>query len=375
MTRRVTAIVVSLQAAGAVAPAAQSVTVAPSFGTSVVYDDNLYHQPVAEGDLRTRFSPRIDVVRQSEKLTVSSRFALDADRFTQHPELTTATARQDATVDARYTASRRLSFTAAASFTETETPADLNEVTALTPGRARARRMTVHPSTTYDIGARDAVRVGYIVSSDSLQGGVGATAQTATASVERHLSARSTLTVEYLEQHFLFGGGSDASASRAITTEWTRELARGTTLMLRAGPRVTRGMPAPELAATARHQQRAGSLSLSYQQTQTTLIGLEGIADVRGLAATAERELSPRLRILTSTGVLQTRQAHGASLTYRVSGVCTWTLAHGIAVEAGYDADRQRGNLYTAQPAQNINGNRATVALTVAPVASTGSRR
>ncbi len=374
MTYRVAAIVLSLQSAGTVAARAQGLTVVPSFATSVVFDDNLYHRPVAEGDLSVRFSPHIDVVRQSEKLQVTSRFGLDADRFTQHPELTTAAAREEASTSVRYTASRRLSVSTAASFTETETPADLNEITALTPGHTRARRVTVSPSAAYSLGARDDAKVGYTVTSESLRGGVDGTTQTATASVERHLSIRSTLAVEYLEQHFLFGG-SDASASRALTTEWTRELSRGTTLTLRAGPRVTRGVFAPELAVTARRLQRTGNLSLSYQQTQTTLIGLDGIVSVKGVTATAQRELSPRFKVSTSSGVLQTRQPAGASLTYRVSGACTWLVSHGLAVEAGYDADRQRGNLYTAQPAQTINSNRATVTFVVAQTPSAGSGR
>jgi hypothetical protein len=44
------------------------------------------------------------------------------------------------------------------------------------------------------------------------------------------------------------------------------------------GPRVTAGVLAPELWVSARRALRAGSVSLFYQQTQTTLIGLAGIA-------------------------------------------------------------------------------------------------
>jgi len=203
------------------------------------------------------------------------------------------------------------------------------------------------------------------MTSDALRGGVSVSTQTAASSLERHVSAGTSMRLEYLEQHFVFGG-SEASASRAITAGWTRELGRGTTLALRGGPRITRGVLAPELALTARHLQREGSLSFSYLQTQTTLIGLGGIADVKGVTATAGRELRPRVHLAASSGVLQTRQPEGSSVIYRVSGTCTWTLAHGMAIEAGYDADRQRGNLYAAQPAQHIRRNRATVTLVVA---------
>jgi hypothetical protein len=373
MTRRFVAGLVGLQAAGAIAASAQGVSLlVPSFGTSIVYDDNVYHRPAAEGDLSVRFSPRLDAIHQSERLALSGRFALGADRFARHPELTTARGREDAALDARYTASRRLSIAGAAAFTETETPADLNEVTALTPGRAQARRVTLHPSATYSLGPRADAGVGYTVTSDTLRGGVSVTTQTAAASIDRHMSARDGLRVEYLEQRFLFGG-SQASASRAFTAEWTREVHRGTSLTLRAGPRVTSGVLAPELAVSARHALRAGNISLSYQQTQTTLIGLSGIARAQGLTAAAERELGPRVRLRAASSVMQTRQADMSSRAYRLSGACAWTLAPGIAIEAGYDTDLQRGNLYTAQARQNIRRNLVTVTLGIAHRAQTAA--
>jgi hypothetical protein len=374
MMCRLAVVMLSLQAATAVSTAAQGFTLVPSFGTSAVYDDNLFQRPAAEGDVSVRFSPRLDLVRNSPKLTWTSQFALSADRFAQHPELTTARAREDVAVDARYAASRRLSVASAASFTETETPADLNEITVLTPGRARARRVTVHPSATYGLGPLAEASVAYTMTSDTVQGGVSVITHTAASSLERHISARGSLRVEYLEQHFLFGTGQ-TNASRAVTTEWTRELARGTVLTLRAGPRVTAGVVAPELATTARHAQRSGSLALSYQQTQTTLIGLDGIADVKDVTATAERELSPRVRVLASSGVVRTHQPDGSSLTYRISGACTWTLAHGMAVEAGYNADRQRGSPVSAHLAQNIRRNRVMVTLVVAQPPGAEARR
>jgi hypothetical protein len=325
MTCRAAAVAVCLLSASAVATAAQGLTLVPSIGTSVVYDDNLFQRPDPVGDFSVRFSPRLEAARQSQKLAISSRFALDADRFAQHPELSTARARQDAAVDARYSVS---------------------------------------------LGPRSDARFGYTVTSDTVQGGVSVTTQTAAASIEGRVSERTRVNVEYLDQYFVFGG-SQTSASHAITAEWTRELNRGTTLALRAGPRVTRGVLAPEIAASARHLQRAGDLSLSYQQTQTTLIGLTGVADVKAVTAAAERELWQRFRLVASSGVLRTRLSDGSSLTYRFAGTCAWTLARGLAVEAGYDADRQRGNPYAAQPAQNIRRNRAMVTLVVGQAAGT----
>jgi hypothetical protein len=355
-----------LLATGPIAAHAQAARIVPSFGTSVVFDDNVYHRPAAESDVSIRFSPRLDAVRLTDRLDLSGRLELDADRFARHQELTTAAAREAATFDLRYSASRRLSLTADASFTATETPADLNALTALTPGRARARRLLLHPSAAYSFGSgRGAeLTVTYLLTADTLEGGVGATTQTASASVDRLVSARDGLRAEYVEQHFLFDTGQ-AAASRALTAEWTRDMDRRLTLTLRGGPRVTAGVLAPELWASARRALRAGSVSLSYQQTQTTLIGLAGIARTRSASASVDRAIGPRVTLRGMSAVVETRQANLPSRAFRVSGSCDWRFTPRLTFAAGYDTDLQHGNLYAAQSAQRIRRNLVTVKVVV----------
>lgn len=337
----------------------------PSFGTGVVYDDNVFHRPAAEADLSVRFSPRLDAFHRTERLAVSGGLQLDAERFARHHELTTAHAGEAATFDLTYAASRRLSLTGAAAFTETQTPADLNELTALTPGRARARRLMLHPSATYDLGPRASATVGYLVTADTLSGGVSATTRTASASLDRHISAREDVRLEYLEQHYLFGA-SQASASRAFTAAWTREVDRGTTLTLAAGPRVTAGVLAADLTASARHALRTGSISVSYQQTQTTLIGLAGIAQMRSVTAGAEHHVGRNITLRETSAILNTRQAGLPTMAYRLSGGCAWRLSPGVSFEADYDSELQHGNLYAAQSAQVIRRDAVTMKVVVA---------
>jgi hypothetical protein len=238
----------------------------------------------------------------------------------------------------------------------------LNGLTAITPGRARARRLTLHPSATYALGPRATASFGYAVIAETLLGGVSLTTQSATSTLERRFSGRHRLRVEYLDQHFRFVG-VDASTSRALTSEWTGEMMRGTALTLRAGPRVTKGVLAPEIAASARHQLHAGHIAVSYLETQTTLIGLAGIARARSVTATADRQLRRGVTLRGGSGVLQARQAGLSSIVYRVSAACAWSPAGRMGIEAGYDSEFQRGNLYTAQAAQIIQRHVATVKL------------
>jgi hypothetical protein len=374
VTRRLISALICAQAMGAITAGAQASSIVPSVGTRIVYDDNIFHRPAPESDLSVRFSPRLDGRRESERLALTGSLELDADRFARHPELTTARGGEAATIDARYAASRRWSIAGTAAFTETETPADLNELTALTPGRARARRLLIHPTAVYDLGALASVTVGYLLTADSLTGGVGVTTETASASVDRHLSARDALRVEYLEQHFLFDA-AQANASRAFTGEWTRQVDRATTLTLRAGPRVTAGVLAPEITASARHALRAGRLSLDYQQTQTTLIGLMGIARTQSLSASVERPLGPRVTLHVTTGIVEARQGTLPSHLYRISGGGHWGFARALALDVSYDADRQHGDPYASEPAQIIGRHLVTVKLVVSdPTRSTAGR-
>ena len=368
------AVLICLQAATAVAAGAQAAWIAPSFGTSVVFDDNVFHRPAAEGDMSLRFSPRLDARLESERVVLSGRLELDADRFARHPELTTALGHEAATVDLKYAASRRWTLSGEAAFTETRTPADLNELTALTPGRVRARRLLLNSSAAYDLGPLTAATMGYLVTADSLAGGVDVTAETASASIDRRLSVRDGIRVEYVEQHFLFGAAQMA-ASRAVTGEWTRQLDRATTLTLRAGPRVTDGVTAPDILASAHWALRTAGLSLGYQQTDTTLIGLTGIARTRSMTAGAERQVGRHVTVRVTSAVLDTRQRSLPTRVFRVSGECDWTLAPALAFQALYDADRQRGNLYVSDPAQTIGRHAVTVRFVVADRAARTGRR
>jgi hypothetical protein len=365
MTRHLIAASVWLCAAGAVTAHAQALWALPSLATRVLYDSNVYHRSAAESDLLTRVSPRLDVLRRRERLTMSGRLELDADRFARHPGLSTDRSREAAAVDMRYAASPRLSVSSAAAFTATDSPDELNELAALSPGRARARRLLWHPSVGYDLGPRASLALGYLVTGDALHGGVGGTTETVSASLARHLSARDGLALEYLEQHFSFTG-APASASRAVTVEWSRQVDRGTTVTLRVGPRVADGALAPELSALLRRALQAGSVSLSYQDTETTLIGLAGSARMRSLGAGFERVVGRRLTLRTTSALVQTRQAELRSVAYRVSGGCNWRFAPRLGVEASYDSDLQRGDLYASQPAQVIRRNLFSVSLVVA---------
>jgi hypothetical protein len=345
--------------------AAQTVSFVPSFSASTLYDDNLFNTPDGESDVTTRFSPKLDAAYKSERLALSGRYALDADWFARHQELTTITGRQEASAGATYNRSRRLVLGGTAAFTETQTPADLNVASAVAVGRARASRGTVRPTIAYQLGPRADTTAAYSITADALSGGVGLITQTAEAAVEHHRSARESLELGYQHQRFLFGT-SETHVSQALTAAWTRGITRGISVTLRGGPRVTDGTLTPDIAASVTRQLRTGAMSLSYQHTQTTLIGLAGLADTSGVTAAIEDEPRPRLQLRATSQLLRTEQEGRTSMVYHVSLGCAWPLARRVGMEAGYETDLQRGNLYTQRAVQQIVRNRVSVTLAVA---------
>ena len=340
---------------------AQGFSVSPTFGISQIYDDNLFYRPAAEGDTITRLSSRVDALYRSELQTFSARYALDADRFGHHPDLTTAHARQDAGFDEQYHVTRRLSFNGVAAFTETETPSELNLASALTPGRARAQRLTLNPSATYELGPMTNTTIAYTAAHDRMLG-VSLLTQGATASIEHHASPRDSVRWQYSYQNYLFEA-VERKTSQALTAEWTRDLTRVTTLSLGGGPRIADGALSADAAASLRHKMRIGEATFAYAHTQTTLIGLVGIADTHSVTARISRELRSGLQLRLEPGLLRTTQTDLASTVYRVSIGGIRPVGRRLAIQASYDLNLQHGSIYAAQRVETIGRNVIVVKL------------
>jgi hypothetical protein len=180
--------------------------------------------------------------------------------------------------------------------------------------------------------------------------------QTAAAVIEHHTSARDAVRWEYSYQNYLFDG-IERKMSQALTAEWTRELTRATSLSLRGGPRVTDGALSPEAAAALRHTMRVGEATLGYAHTQTTLIGLVGIADTHSVTARVSGELRSGLQLRLEPGLLRTTQTDLASTVYRVSFAGAQPVGRRFAIEASYDLNLQHGSIYATRSVETIGRN------------------
>jgi hypothetical protein len=336
----------------------------PSFSTTEVYDSNVFFAASNRlADFVTRLTPAIESQYQSPLLTFDGRYALDADRFADHPDLTTIDDRQNAGVDLRYRPTPRLALAADATFTRTHAPGELNAVSGLELTRTLAEHLSVHPSLTRQLDRTTGATVEYSFTEDSLPGlagGVKLTTHAASIRVERGLSARGAVTAHYDIQRFEFGP-TTVTTSQVLAVGWTHELTRQTSLAIGGGPRLTDGGVAPDISASIHTRARVVDLSLGYARTQTTLIGLAGTADAQSVTAAAQWEPWRLLQIRVEPGVFQATHLGLQSRSYRVGFKASRPITKGLSIVAAYDEILQHGNVYPTIGFDSISRNIASV--------------
>lgn len=343
--------------------------VSPLFGTTQVYDSNLFSAPVApQGDFITRVSPGIEGEYRSAVVNVLGRYVLDLERFAGHPDLTTAEGRQQASIDLRYSRWRRFAVAVDAAFTRTQTPGELSAGTGLTLARATAERVEVHPAIVRQLDPVTEGTIDYTWTEERLVGGIATRAHRAAVRVDRHVSRRDVVGVNYGVRMFLFET-DDPLTSHAFSIGWSRQITRQANIELRGGPVLTDGTPATEVLASIGYRPRPVALSISYARTQTTVVGLAGTLDTQSVTASAAYSPRPQLRIRIVPGVFRTtrdgRQADAGRLAFEAER----TITDRLSLRAMYEATFQRGHLTAAPSADSIARHLVQLSVVAAPAA------
>jgi hypothetical protein len=350
------------------APGQAVFQITPVVATTEIYDSNLFFTPLdPQADFMTRVSAGIDSQYQSPLLTFGGRYRLDAERFAEHHELTTLDGRQDAAMNVRYRPTRRTTFSTAATFTSTRTPGELNAGTGLALMRAKAQRLTVHPSMTRQVHRTAKATVDYSFTEDQIVGGVRLRAHSASVDVERHASTGDAITVGVAVQRFEFGAAP--VTSEAVLVGWTRQISRRTSVALRGGPRVTDGATAAELSASVRAHMKPADLSLDYARTQTTAIGLAGPVETNSLTATASWRLRRSFELRMTPGAFQSMYGGLQSRAYRLALEASQQISRQLSLVASYDANLQNGQIYAVAGSATISRHVVLVSLVRTPVA------
>jgi hypothetical protein len=315
--------------------------VAPSVAYTTVFDDNVFVTPDrAEGDVIARLTSGVDMQYERPLMTMTGHYHFDAERFSDHPSLNTVNGRQDAAVDVRSRQFRNVIFGTDATMTATNTPSELNTVSGLAVGRARAARVVAHPSLTWESDPNTSFRLSYSYAFDRLEAGPRAHTQGAGFAMERRRSARQKFAVTYTAERFAFDQAPPILSH--VSTLGLETSGRSSSVNVAAGVRLTDSRLSPELSLAARRALRRGELSLGYARTRTTVVGVFGALDTQSLVGAATYDAGRGLRLQAAPGIsaltVEDRQAY----VFRVALEASVPIGRALALVAASTINSQR---------------------------------
>jgi hypothetical protein len=356
---------VLLTAALAAAPRAgdcAELRLTPAFSLAQVRDDNVFAAPAAEADDITRLGVGLTFARVSGRMALTSRYAIEGERFRRHHELDRAAARQDAAVGLRWTASRRVGVALSADYVDTRTPGELDAAGGFEVGRRRARRLSAEARLTHRLGPLTTARLEPRWSRDRLAGGPGNDLHAATLGLDKRIGPADRASVAYRAQRIAFGG--DATLSHTLTVGWDRELTGSTRLAIAAGPCWTGGRLGAEATAGLRRRFRRGEAGIDYLRHETVVMGEPGPVTVEGVRASLSHRLAGPLWLRVDPGRFRLlgRGSAGATL-YRVGTGIAWRLGGDVTLSGTHHFGRQEGAL-SQGAASELTRNTFALALT-----------
>ncbi len=331
------------------AAAQHRVKVNGSVALTQSYDDNVFAVP-GDGlqDAISRLSPQLGVEYRSMHFDMRARYTHDAEAFRRSPELSTLRARQQATLDGRWTPWAGFEALGGVSYVETNSPGEFTvinglDVAGLQLRRQLARRLATTGSLARRLGARNRAVVTHDFTRDQLVGGVMSASHVATARFERQVGPSDALGLGYVVRRFTALG--QGSTSQAVTVGWTREVTPQAHLELKAGPRFAEGRVGAELGATLRGRFHRGEATLSYVQTETALIGRPTPVTAEGLSATFTRSLSRTLTVTAGPSVFQARGKGLEATVYGTNLDLAWRLGRHLSLAGSHQLSVQHGEL------------------------------
>jgi hypothetical protein len=330
------------------------VIVAPSAGAGIVYDDNVFSTPKDQATTDTiwRITPGFSASRETPHTNWFGSFSFDAERYSDHPTLTTPFARQQGVMRARVMSSTDTTVTLNGTYDNTITPAELNLTTGLQTGRRRAWAWTAGPELTQAVTPRTRISLAYQASASFLEpgpflpDGQQLVAHAADLTVAHDVTARDEVRVKPFFRDFQFNSAGDVPAY-GFTLGFTHKITPLTRVSIDAGPRLTVPLRwtdiRPEFDLLLDRHTGASELSLEYVRTLTTAVGFSGVIDSQRVAASAGYH-HPRVMDFTATGAVysntfldSTTDVYQATvdLTRRMIGVFWFSTSYSYNFQRG----------------------------------------
>jgi hypothetical protein len=319
--------------------------VTPSLSVAEVYDDNVFITASRrEQDLISRVSPAIQLGYQSTPLTLLGSYSSDAEVFIDHPELSRAFQRQQASINVRYLPTAVLTLSLASAYAYTQTPRDINEPTGIETGRGPARSYSLAPSINYQFDPLTAGTGGYSFTKSEQSAGVAGDAHTVNMGLSRRLTQWDAGDIGYTFRFFSFDG-DNTTTSHAFTLGWIRQLTPLTSITLRGGPRFSESSVDAEASASLSRQIDRGQLSLNYTRSQNVVAGLAGAVTTDSVSATIAYQLAQFLQVTAAPRFSRSVRGNLETRVYGVGLNATYQLNRWLSLQGSYQFSLQQGDL------------------------------
>lgn len=343
---------VALTAAVLIVPsiaAAQSDRLSPKMSASLaqIYDANLFATPTTsapQSDLITRVGPVFDLDYRSGRLFTTARYELQAERYINHPALTSSTSHQDASVDVRYLPTQRFDVSVNAGYVRTQTPSELNVESQIGFGRAPAERINTLALASYRWSSVTTVNAEYVFGKDTLIGVMSNSMHRGRIGVQRNGGARDSYRLDYEWRNFETGIAS-WTRSHVMTAGWTHEFTTRSGFDLAAGPRLSNGAVRPEISANLRHQAANGDYSIRYTSTELTTFGEPGAIDAHRIVIATRYRPSRTVSLTASPAFTANVRGNTRVTVLALELQSAIELSHRLSIVGWGRAGRQRGTL------------------------------
>jgi hypothetical protein len=326
----------------AVAAAQATLVVTPTVHLDAVHDTNVLWRPTALEDDVWRLTPSLQFVRDSPRSRWLGDFAVDAEWYAQHTDLSTPLARQHAALRGHVRPTERVTFELAGAYDSSIRPAELNLLTGLTPGRVRGNRWVGSAEATYAATPRTAL-IGRGQSAREDTETVQAFIQEGEIRVRHAVNDRDGFHVRYLHQYFTFELGS--LPSHVVTAGWTRRLTPSFAVEVDGGTRRTFDGFRPEVDAGASYRGRSSEIRLRYVWTHTTALGALSLVEAQGGLLTVRYSRPQGLSASIDAAVHRNALGTERGDVYHLATEILKPVIGPLAIAAGWSFDHHRGLL------------------------------
>jgi hypothetical protein len=320
-------------------------SVAPSVALSQRSDDNLFSSSVApERDWITGLQPELLLSGRDQRWTIEARYRQEADRYADHPQLDTVSAREEASLRWESQTTRTLDTTLTASYLQTSTANELYPSSGLDFGRLPARRLQLTPAMAQQLGHTDTLLADFTATRDDI---AGASLDSAVAGirVDHRVSSRTQLSIRGQARWFEPSGDA-AIRSQLLAVGYRQEIGRGLELSLDAGPNLSRDGVTAEWQSALSSRGRRTEWALEFGQGESPVIGATTLVVTRRLGASLSRS-ARALRGRLAVDLLRNRGGIEAD-SLQTSAEANLRLSEPLAVTLTTAWSRQRGSSLVA---------------------------